>query len=80
MHLGKDFSFCFTICSIILTIHTKANSNTGIAAITNPIADVTLSFVQPSRIAEVYIKEGEAVKADQVLALQGFIGPETSGY
>jgi RND family efflux transporter MFP subunit len=42
----------------------------GIAAITNPSADVTLSFVQPGRIAEVHIKEGDAVKTDQVLVRQ----------
>ena len=35
----------------------------GIAAVTSPSADVTLSFVQPGRIAEVLIKEGENVKA-----------------
>lgn len=39
-----------------------------VRAITKPSADVTLSFVQPGRIVEVLCKEGQAVKAGQVLA------------
>ncbi len=39
----------------------------GIRAITRPSADVTLSFVQPGRIAGVLFKEGDAVKAGQLL-------------
>lgn len=39
-----------------------------IRAITKPSADVTLSFVQPGRIAEVLCKEGQIVKVGQVLA------------
>lgn len=54
----------------ILTIQARADSEAGIAAITNPSADVTLSFVQPGRIAKVLVKEGDAVKAGQVLAQQ----------
>ncbi|HUV62579.1 MAG TPA: efflux RND transporter periplasmic adaptor subunit [Sedimentisphaerales bacterium] len=42
----------------------------GITAITIPSADVTLSFVQPGRIAEVRVREGESVKAGQVLVVQ----------
>lgn len=42
----------------------------GITAITIPSADVTLSFVQAGRIADVKVREGESVKATQVLAMQ----------
>lgn len=42
----------------------------GVTAITIPSADVTLSFVQPGRIAEVRVREGESVKAGQVLLVQ----------
>jgi RND family efflux transporter MFP subunit len=38
-----------------------------IAAVTIPSADVTLSFVQPGRIAEIHFKEGQTVKAGDVL-------------
>ncbi|MHC4508240.1 MAG: efflux RND transporter periplasmic adaptor subunit, partial [Planctomycetota bacterium] len=41
-----------------------------ITAITIPSADVTLSFVQPGRIADVRVREGESVKAGQWLVEQ----------
>jgi RND family efflux transporter MFP subunit len=47
-----------------------ANSDQGIVAITVPSEDVTLSFVQPGRIAKVHLKEGDVVKAGQVLVQQ----------
>ncbi|MBN2137175.1 MAG: efflux RND transporter periplasmic adaptor subunit [Sedimentisphaerales bacterium] len=48
----------------------RTDSRTWIEAITAPSADVTLSFVQPGRIAEVHIKEGDVVEADQMLIRQ----------
>jgi len=42
----------------------------GIRAVTRPSADITLSFVQPGRIAYLPVKEGDAVKTDQVLIRQ----------
>jgi multidrug efflux system membrane fusion protein len=42
----------------------------AIRAVTRPSADITLSFVQPGRIAQVPHKEGDSVKMDQVLARQ----------
>jgi RND family efflux transporter MFP subunit len=45
-------------------------SQAGITAITIPSADVTLSFVQPGRIADVRVREGEVVKAGQELIEQ----------
>jgi RND family efflux transporter MFP subunit len=66
---NKHFLFPL-ICTVILLAKARADADAGIAAITNPSADVTLSFVQPGRIAEVYVKEGETVKAGHVLAQQ----------
>jgi len=43
---------------------------TGVRAITRPSADITLSFVQPGRIAQVPFKEGDMVKAGEVLVRQ----------
>ncbi len=63
--------YCYLIAGSILfalPLHIKAEE--GIAAITLPSGDVTLSFVQPGRIAEVYVKEGDMVKADQILVRQ----------
>ncbi|MHC4541766.1 MAG: efflux RND transporter periplasmic adaptor subunit [Planctomycetota bacterium] len=45
-------------------------STRDITAITIPSADVTLSFVQPGRIADVRVREGESVKAGQWLVEQ----------
>lgn len=70
MRICKRFSFYFTICIVMLTTHVYAGSDTRIAAITNPSADVTLSFIQPGRIANVHVKEGESVKTGQVLVQQ----------
>lgn len=39
----------------------------GIRAVTRPSADVMLSFVQPGRIVFLPFKEGDTIKADQVL-------------
>jgi multidrug efflux system membrane fusion protein len=46
------------------------SAGSRVRAITRPSADVVLSFVQPGRIAKVLAKEGELVKAGQVLAQQ----------
>jgi len=47
-----------------------AGSSAGVAAITKPSKDVALSFIQPGRIAEVLVKEGDLVKAGQPLIQQ----------
>jgi len=39
----------------------------GVRAVTRPSADVTLSFVQPGRIAQLHFQEGDSVEAGQVL-------------
>jgi RND family efflux transporter MFP subunit len=47
-----------------------ASSNLPVRAITNPSSDITLSYVQPGRIAKVHFAEGAWVKAGQVLVRQ----------
>lgn len=42
----------------------------GVDAITTPSADITLSFVQPGRIAVILPKEGQTVKAGQAIVKQ----------
>ena len=42
----------------------------SIDAITKPSQDVTLSFVRPGKIAKVYVKDGDEVKAGELLVQQ----------
>ncbi len=61
------------VCSLVVgmaasIMPARAYPDVGIAAITVPSADVTLSFVQPGRIAEIHFKEGDAVKTGDALA------------
>jgi membrane fusion protein (multidrug efflux system) len=63
------FSSC-SIYFVMLTSLQAASSEVGIRAITNPSADITLSFVQPGRITKVYFKEGDFVDANQILIQQ----------
>jgi RND family efflux transporter MFP subunit len=42
----------------------------GVRAVTRPSADIALSFVQPGRIALLPFREGDAIKANQVLVRQ----------
>jgi RND family efflux transporter MFP subunit len=39
-----------------------------VEAVTKPSADIELSFVRPGKVAEVPVKEGDAISAGQVLA------------
>ena len=70
MRATKVFLSLFVVGIVIPDMQIQADSKSGVAAITAPSADVTLSFIQAGRIAEVHIKEGESVKAGQVLVLQ----------
>lgn len=54
----------------IMALPAGAWAQGGIEAVTTPSADVTLSFVQPGRIAEVSVKEGDQVTAGQLLVRQ----------
>ena len=66
----KSFMSSWIICVVVLSVLKASSSGVGIRAVTNPSADITLSYVQPGRIAKVYFKEGEWVKAGQVLVQQ----------
>jgi RND family efflux transporter MFP subunit len=70
MKANKVLFFSLIIGIVIPTMSVQADSEPGIAAITTPSADRMLSFVQPGRIAEVNVKEGESVNAIQVLVKQ----------
>jgi RND family efflux transporter MFP subunit len=65
-----DSSFLILAFPLLLVGSLRAASGAGITAITIPSADVTLSFVQAGRIAEVRVREGEEVKGGQVLVEQ----------
>ncbi|MBN1506147.1 MAG: efflux RND transporter periplasmic adaptor subunit [Sedimentisphaerales bacterium] len=54
----------------LLSVSHAAYSQTSVRAITRPSVDITLSFVQPGRIAQVLFKEGDVVKAGDVLVRQ----------
>jgi len=70
MIANKSFWCSLIICIVSLAIAAYAGEDTGIAAITIPSADVTLSFVRPGRIAKVHVKEGNNVKAGELLVQQ----------
>ena len=61
-------AFLVFLCSSCAFAVTDPES--GITAITIPSADVTLSFVQPGKIAKLFILEGDTVTAGQLLARQ----------
>ena len=66
MGIGRHFAF------LILAVLCVSGPALGeeIQAVTKPSKDVTLSFVRPGRIAKVLVREGEVVKAGQLLAQQ----------
>ncbi len=66
----KSFMSSWIICAVLLSVLKASFSDMGIRAVTNPSADITLSYVQPGRIARVYFKEGGWVEAGQVLVQQ----------
>jgi len=59
--------------SLVMTLFWRpalAGGDAGIRAITRPSADTTLSFVEPGRIAIIPFKEGDVVKAGDMLVCQ----------
>ena len=54
------------ICAL-LAAGTPVATQEKVEAITRPSQDVVLSFVRPGQVAEVLVKEGDTVKAGQVL-------------
>ena len=47
-----------------------ADPKPGITAITIPSADVTLSFVQPGKVTNIFVVEGDTITVGQLLARQ----------
>ena len=70
MNAAKIFLDSWVISIILLATPVNASSGTGITAITIPCVDVTLSFIQPGRIAKVCVKEGDLVTVGQLLVQQ----------
>lgn len=57
------------ICALLAAAGSLAAQD-KIEAVTKPSQDTVLSFVRPGQVAEVLVKEGDAVKAGQVLMRQ----------
>ncbi len=71
MKIGKKLFICSCIIFVLfLSGLQAASSSSRVRAITNPSSDITLSYVQPGRIAKVHFTEGAWVKAGQVLVQQ----------
>ena len=70
MRITNVFLSLIVISIVVPVVPIQADFQSGVAAITIPSADRTLSFVQPGRISEIHIKEGESTKAGQVLVRQ----------
>ena len=60
----------WSVATCLWSLSALGQTDAGIRAITRPSADITLSFVQPGRVAKVHLKEGDVVSAGQVLARQ----------
>jgi len=58
-------AFCLAAASV-----SAGSAGQGIEAITKPSEDVRLSFIRPGQIAEVLVKEGDQVKAGQLVMVQ----------
>ncbi len=67
MKMTKRMLCFFIISAALLIFPANVRSDEGIAAITIPSADVSLSFTQPGRIAKVYVSEGDMIKANRPL-------------
>ncbi|MHC4425699.1 MAG: hypothetical protein ACYSYV_06340 [Planctomycetota bacterium] len=55
------YVYSWIVSSLFLAASGTAFPGTQIGAITVPSAEVTLSFVQSGRIAEIHFKEGDKV-------------------
>ncbi len=78
MKLVKTLSYFLAISLLASVAIAQVSSNKEITAITVPCADVTMSFVQSGIIAKVLVKEGDKVKAGQLLIQQDTEAAEAS--
>lgn len=65
----KFRSLCLLVIfpAVLVSFPFYARAENDISAITVPSADVTLSFIQPGRIAELKVGEGDLVSTNQIL-------------
>jgi multidrug efflux system membrane fusion protein len=70
MVCNKSLPISWIIPFVLFTMPEVAYPAAVIPAITNPSADVTLSFTQPGRIAKIMVKPGDNVKAGELLIQQ----------
>ena len=75
MRFKKTFLYSVVFCAVIPLISTvspaaESSLSDGIAAISAPSKDVTVSFLRPGRISQVYVKAGQKVKAGQPIVQQ----------
>ena len=70
MNMTRRLLACFIISIALLATTANAAPDGGVTAITAPSADMALSFIQPGKIAKVFVSEGDFVKAGQALIQQ----------
>jgi RND family efflux transporter MFP subunit len=70
MKLSKSTVFAALPVLLLSLSAFAADSTTPIEAVTKPSQDVVLSFTHPGRVAELLVKEGDTVKAGQIVAKQ----------
>ena len=59
------------VCALLVTVTAAgAAAQEKIEAVTRPSQDAVLSFVLPGKIQKVLVKEGDTVKAEQVIMRQ----------
>ena len=62
---------CFLAIGLLVSVAlAQKGAEEGITAITIPSADITLSFLQPGRINNIPVTEGDKVKADALVMQQ----------
>ena len=72
MNMTMRFLACFIISVVLFVLASAADARPGegITAITAPSADIYLSFIQPGKIVNVFVREGDMVQAGQALVQQ----------
>ena len=55
------------LLGLLLAVMPPAATAQVLEGITSPNADITLSFIVPGRIVDIFVKEGQAVDKDQML-------------
>jgi len=68
MKISKSVVFAAFVLSAAVAF--AADNGAPIEAVTKPSQDVILSFTHPGRVAELLVKEGDLVKAGQIVAKQ----------